>query len=177
MRVSLALLVAAFFAFGVAAGGRQQEPAAPAPELATLVRTHCVTCHNDRLKTAGLSLQSLDLANVAQDARVWEKVARKLRSGEMPPSTVRNRPDPELAASVVTYLETTLDRAAAAHPDPGPGLVHRLNRAEYSNAIRDLLAVDIRPGDWLPATASTTLPRCFPPRRRFSSGTCRPRTR
>jgi len=154
MRVSLTLLVAAFFACGVAAGGRQQEAAAPPPDLSTLVRTHCVACHNDRLKTAGLSLQSLDLTNVPQDARVWEKVARKLRSGEMPPSTVRNRPDPQQAANVVTYLETTLDRAAAAHPDPGPTLVHRLNRAEYSNAIRDLLAVDIRPGDWLPVDDS-----------------------
>ena len=126
MRVSLTLLVAAFFACGVAAGGRQQEAAAPPPDLSTLVRTHCVACHNDRLKTAGLSLQSLDLTNVPQDARVWEKVARKLRSGEMPPSTVRNRPDPQLAANVVNYLEGTLDRAAAAHPNPGPTLVHRL---------------------------------------------------
>ena len=154
MRVSLTLLVAAFFAFGVAAGGRQPDAAVPAPELSALVRTYCVTCHNDRSKTAGLSLQSLDVANVPQDARVWEKVARKLRSGEMPPSTVRNRPDPQLAANVVNYLEGTLDRAAAAHPNPGPTLVHRLNRAEYSNAIRDLLAVDIRPGDWLPVDDS-----------------------
>src|SRR5437867_11781662 len=82
------------------------------PESANLVSNYCVTCHNDRFKTAGLSLQGLELAYVPQDARVWEKVARKLRSGEMPPATVRSRPDPRLAGELATYLETTLDRAA-----------------------------------------------------------------
>jgi mono/diheme cytochrome c family protein len=126
----------------------------PAPEYAGLVGTYCVTCHNDRLKTAGLSLQSLELANVPEHAEVWEKVARKLRSGEMPPATVRSRPDARNAAALVTYLETTLDRAAVAHPNPGRAPVHRLNRAEYSNAIRDLLSVDVRPGEWLPVDDS-----------------------
>src|SRR5438067_5784823 len=72
----------------------------------------------------------------------------------MPPPSVRSRPDPQSAAALVTYVETTLDAAAAAHPNPGRAPVHRLNRAEYSNAIRDLLAVDIRPGDWLPVDDS-----------------------
>ena len=133
------------------ARGNQQEPA---PEYAGLVSTYCVTCHNDRLKTAGLSLQSLGLANVPEHAQVWEKVAQKLRTGEMPPSTVRSRPDPQTANALLTYLETTLDRAAVAHPNPGRPPVHRLNRAEYSNAIRDLLAVDVRPGEWLPVDDS-----------------------
>ena len=131
--------------------GNQREPS---PEYATLVATYCVTCHNDRLKTGGLSLQGLDLATVPEHARAWERVARKLRSGEMPPSTVRNRPDSHAAAALVTYLETTLDRAAIAQPDPGRTPVHRLNRAEYSNAVRDLLAVDVRPGEWLPVDDS-----------------------
>jgi mono/diheme cytochrome c family protein len=126
----------------------------PAPEYASLVGTYCVTCHNDRLKTAGLSLQHLELADVPEHADVWEKVARKLRSGEMPPSTVRSRPDVQVAAGFVTYLETTLDRAAVSHPNPGRAPMHRLNRAEYSNAIRDVLAVDIRPGEWLPVDDS-----------------------
>jgi len=79
---------------------------------------------------------------------------RKLRSGEMPPATVRSRPDPEVAGSFVTYLEATMDRAAVTNPNPGRAPVHRLNRAEYSNAIRDLLAVDVRPGEWLPVDDS-----------------------
>jgi len=126
----------------------------PTPEYASLVGTYCLTCHSDRLKTAGLSLQSVALANVPEHADVWEKVARKLRSGEMPPATVRARPDPRVAAELATYLETTLDRAAIAHPNPGRAPVHRLNRAEYSNAVRDLLAVDVRPGEWLPVDDS-----------------------
>jgi mono/diheme cytochrome c family protein len=131
--------------------GNLQEPA---PAYASLVSTYCVTCHSDKLKTAGLSLQSIGLENVPEHADVWEKVARKLRSGEMPPATVRARPDSQTAGALLTYLETTLDRAAISHPNPGRAPVHRLNRAEYSNAIRDLLAVDVRPGEWLPVDDS-----------------------
>jgi mono/diheme cytochrome c family protein len=131
-----------------------QPPSASAPDYGRLVTTYCVSCHNDRLKTGGLSLQNLDLAAIPDHPEVWEKVARKLRTGEMPPTTVRSRPDPQTAAAFVTHLETTLDRAAIAHPNPGRAPVHRLNRAEYSNAIRDLLAVDVRPGDWLPVDDS-----------------------
>jgi hypothetical protein len=94
------------------------------------------------------------MADVPEQAQVWEKVARKLRSGEMPPATVRLRPDSRSVEAFVTFLETTLDRAAAATPNPGRVPVHRLNRAEYSNAIRDLLAVDVRPGEWLPVDDS-----------------------
>src|SRR4051812_9972351 len=72
----------------------------------------------------------------------------------MPPSNVRSRPDSGAAGALVNYLESTLDRAAADHPNPGRAPVHRLNRAEYSNAIRDLLAVDVRPGEWLPVDDS-----------------------
>jgi mono/diheme cytochrome c family protein len=143
-----------FSPLGGVAHDRQQDTGTSAADHAALVGKYCVTCHNDKLKTAGLSLQDADLTNVAERAAVWEKVARKLRSGEMPPSTVRSRPDPGAAAAMVTYLETTLDRAAAAHPDPGRAPVHRLNRAEYSNAVRDLLGVDVRPGEWLPVDDS-----------------------
>jgi len=99
-------------------------------------------------------LDKANLADPGADADVWEKVARKLRSGEMPPSNVRSRPDPRDAAALVAHVESTLDRAAAAHPNPGRAPVHRLNRAEYSNAVRDLLAVDVRPGEWLPVDDS-----------------------
>jgi mono/diheme cytochrome c family protein len=129
-------------------------PSDAAADRGALVAKYCVTCHNDRLKTGGLSLQTLDVATPAAHAAVWEKVIRKLRSGEMPPAAVRSRPDPQAAAALVTYLETTLDVAANAHPNPGRAPAHRLNRAEYSNAVRDLLAVDIRPGDWLPVDDS-----------------------
>lgn len=145
------LVAAAFVVVGVAA----QEPASPpTPEYANLVATYCVSCHNDRAKTAGLSLQGLNLATIPEHAQVWEKVARKLRSGEMPPSTVRARPDARAAVALANHLETTLDRAAISHPNPGRAPVHRLNRAEYSNAVRDLLAVDVRPGEWLPVDDS-----------------------
>jgi mono/diheme cytochrome c family protein len=128
--------------------------AAPAPEYAGLVGTYCVTCHNDRLKTAGLSLQGLPLSDVAGHAEVWERVMRKVRSGEMPPLTVRARPDAATATAFASFLETSLDRAAADHPNPGRAPVHRLNRAEYSNAIRDLLDIDLKPGEWLPVDDS-----------------------
>ncbi len=125
----------------------------PAPDAALLDK-YCVSCHNDRLKTAGLSLQGLEFTDVPAHAQVWEKVMRKVRSGEMPPVTSRARLDLPTAATLVSYLETTLDRDAAAHPNPGRAPAHRLNRAEYSNAIRDLLAVDVTPGDWLPVDDS-----------------------
>jgi hypothetical protein len=141
-------------------GAAAQEPrtappaSPPAPDYAGLVSTYCVTCHNDRLKTGGLSLQSLELSSVPEHADVWENVARKLRSGEMPPPTVRARPDPRVAGELAAYLEQTIDRAAVSHPNPGRAPMHRLNRAEYSNAVRDLLAVDVRPGEWLPVDDS-----------------------
>jgi mono/diheme cytochrome c family protein len=164
LRTPLGWLIAALALASAACGGRNLFLAAartvpfttqpPVPEYASLVGTYCMACHNDRLKTAGLSLQNLELADVPDHAQVWEKVARKLRSGEMPPATVRSRPDSQTAGAFATYLEHTLDRAAISHPNPGRAPVHRLNRAEYSNAIRDLLAVDVRPGDWLPVDDS-----------------------
>src|SRR6266516_2878426 len=154
VRTPLLWLVAASFVLGGATRGGHQDVPPPATENAALVNTYCVTCHNDRLKTAGLSLQSVALTNVPEHAQIWEKVVRKLRTGEMPPATVRARPDPKAAEALAASLETTIDRAAATHPNPGRAPVHRLNRAEYSNAIRDLLAVDVRPGEWLPVDDS-----------------------
>src|SRR6185436_6870715 len=152
MRGSMVWVVAAALVVGAAATLTSQS--APAPADAVFVRTYCVACHNDRAKTAGLSLQNLDLSDVPAQAEIWEKVARKVRSGEMPPSTVRNRPDGSTAMAFASFLEETIDRAAASHPNPGRATAHRLNRAEYSNAIRDLLGVDVRPGEWLPVDDS-----------------------
>jgi mono/diheme cytochrome c family protein len=111
---------------------------------------YCLTCHNQRLKTAGLALDVLDLAQMSEHADAWEKVVRKLRSGAMPP-VGRPRPDKAVSESAAAWLEAGLNRAAAEHPNPGRPTLHRLNRAEYRNAIRDLLAVEIDPAALLPA--------------------------
>ena len=124
------------------------------PERALLDR-YCVTCHNDALRTAGLALDNLDLAQVGDHADVWEKVVGKLRAGMMPPAG-RPRPDGEASGRLVAYLETALDRAAAADPDPGrSAALRRLNGTEYRNAIRDLLDLDIDVAALLPADDSS----------------------
>ncbi len=114
---------------------------------------YCVTCHNERLRTAELVLGAMDVGNVSEDAAVWEKVVRKLRTGAMPPAGMP-RPDTATHDSFVTYLEAQLDRASAGNPNPGRTGVHRLNRAEYTNAIRDLLALEIDGGALLPPDES-----------------------
>jgi mono/diheme cytochrome c family protein len=123
-------------------------------QYAGLVEKNCVSCHNDKTKTAGLTLQNLPLSAVPEHGDVWEKVLRKIKSGEMPPATARIRPEPAAASAFAAYLETALDKAALTTPNPGRPAIHRLNRAEYSNAMRDLLAVDVRPGEWLPVDDS-----------------------
>jgi len=114
------------------------------------VDTYCATCHNQRLKTGGLALDTLDVANVGAHAAEWEKVVVKLRAGLMPPSGVR-RPAQTVIDEFTSSLEAALDRAAAAAPNPGrTEPLHRLNRAEYQNAVRDLLGVDVDASNWLP---------------------------
>jgi hypothetical protein len=112
-----------------------------------VIDKYCITCHNAKLKTAGLQLDTADIEHVdveqiGQHADLWEKVARKLRTGEMPPAGLP-RPDKATYAGVATELEAGLDAAALAKPNPGRVAVHRLNRAEYTAAVRDLLALDI----------------------------------
>jgi|KBSMisStaDraftv2_1062788.scaffolds.fasta_scaffold19743_4 uncharacterized protein DUF1592/uncharacterized protein DUF1588/uncharacterized protein DUF1587/uncharacterized protein DUF1585/uncharacterized protein DUF1595/cytochrome c len=115
---------------------------------------YCIGCHSDRAKTGGLSLQGLSLEDVPAHGEIWEKVLRKVQSGEMPPAHVQSRPDSAIAGAFASLLETILDKDAITHPNPGPAVAHRLNRAEYSNAVRDLLAVDVKPGEWLPVDDS-----------------------
>src|SRR6266540_1351080 len=117
-------------------------PAAPVVPAGDILNKYCVTCHNSRLKTAGLELDSLDASRVADHAQQWEKIVTKLRTGEMPPPG-RPRPDGETYRAVAGALERDLDAAAAATPQPGRVPVHRLNRSEYTNAIRDLLGLEI----------------------------------
>ena len=133
---------------------RAASPAAPngqAPPSTqrALLDRYCVTCHNARLRTAGLELDTADLADVGGGAELWEKVVRKLRADAMPPPG-RPRPDAATRAEFASWLETALDRAAAAHPNPGRPAIHRLNRTEYVNAIRDLLGLEVDARSLLP---------------------------
>ena len=120
-----------------------------APDRALLDR-YCVTCHNARLRTAGLTLDNIDPGNVGAHAETWEKVLRKIRAGQMPP-VGRPRPEAASSAAFMRALETSLERAADAAPNPGRPTVHRLNRTEYANSVRDMLALDIDGHSLLPA--------------------------
>jgi cytochrome c551/c552 len=126
----------------------------PPSESAAFVDRYCVSCHNTRLKTAGFSLDSPELSDVARHSEVWEKVARKVRAGMMPPAGLP-RPDDTARRAFVSRLETTLDDAARRAPNPGRPLAHRLNRAEYANAVRDLLAVEVDVTSLLPPDDSS----------------------
>ena len=110
---------------------------------------YCVTCHNDRTKTGGLALDKMDFDNIPAGAAVWEKSLKKMRVGMMPPPAAP-QPDPATRAELISWLTTTLDRAAAEKPNPGRPVLHRLNRAEYANAVRDLLALEVDPSTLLP---------------------------
>ena len=124
------------------------------PDASALLKQYCVVCHDNAKRTAGVTLQGLDLSKVGDNAAVLEKVLRKVKTGQMPPAGLPH-PDAARRAAFGTWLETSLDAASAAHPNPGrPAAVHRLNRAEYSNAIRDVLALDINPGSQLPVDDS-----------------------
>ena len=118
-------------------------------KVRALLDQYCVTCHNDRLKTANLSLQGLDVTQAADHAELWEKVIRKLRAGVMPPPDL---PRPALSdyEAVRDWLETEIDRHASARTNPGSVVLHRLNRTEYANAIRDLLDLQLDVASLLP---------------------------
>jgi hypothetical protein len=110
--------------------------------LETTTARYCTACHNDKLKTGGVSLSNIGASAAALDPATLEKVLHKLRAGEMPPPGMP-RPDAATYTALTSSLETELDRNAAAHPNPGAPAVHRLNRAEYRNAVRDLLDLDL----------------------------------
>jgi mono/diheme cytochrome c family protein len=130
---------------------RRTTPAASQTPARALVTTYCVSCHNQRAKTANLMLDTVDANQVSNSAEEWEKVIVKLRSRAMPPPGAR-RPDNTTYDSVAAWLENALDRASAAHVNPGrPGELHRLNRTEYGNAVRDLLGLEIDANAMLPA--------------------------
>ncbi len=142
----LVVFAAAHDGVGAAA---EAQPASGADTRAMLDR-YCVSCHNERLQSGGLALDDVDAGRPTANPEIWERVIQKLRSGAMPPGG-RPRPDLETYDAVASRLETTLDRAAAANPDPGrTSTVHRLNRTEYRHAVRDFLALDVDVDQLLP---------------------------
>jgi hypothetical protein len=138
-----------FTAWGFQAPG----PASPAPATTPareLVTKYCVSCHNQKLKTANLALDAADAVRPFNSAETWEKVIVKLRSRSMPPPRIP-RPDNATYDAVATWLESEIDRSATTHVNPGRSAsLHRLNRTEYSNAVRDLIGVDVDPEVILP---------------------------
>jgi len=138
----------------VVARGRPQAVADGTRSVASrraLVSQYCVGCHSTRLKTGGLALDVLDSTDVGESADVWEKVVRKVSGGLMPPAGLP-APDASTRAAFVRGLEAELDRVAAAAPNPGrTETLHRLNRSEYQNVVRDLLGVEASVSDLLPA--------------------------
>jgi cytochrome c551/c552 len=141
---------AAAAVFALAAVASAQTPSA---EQAVLNR-YCIGCHNEKTKIAGLMLDKLDYAHPGKDAASWEKVVRKVRSGMMPPGGAP-RPDRATLDAFAAKLETELDRAATASPNPGFTGLHRLNRTEYANAVRDLLSLEVDAATLLPADDSS----------------------
>ena len=126
-------------------------PGATTADQRARLDQYCVTCHSERLEVGGLSLQDLDLNNVADHAEVWEKVVRKLRAGSMPPQP-RPRPDAETYDGFRTWLEAELDAAAERAPNAGrTEALHRISRTEYHNVIRDLLGLEVDVSELLPA--------------------------
>src|SRR5579864_1538719 len=133
-----------------AAPAKSQGPDAAAERA--VVDQYCVGCHNARAKTANLLLDQLDMAHLGDHAEIGEKMVRKLRAGMMPPSGAR-QPDAATRETLITWLESELDRSAVTYL-PAPG-IHRLNRTEYTNAVRDVLGLEVDASKFLPADDST----------------------
>ena len=146
---SLALAVAVCSSIAGGIGAAQSPTSSTSSTSSTLIGAYCVGCHNQRTKTAGVMFDTMDLADVSKDAEAWEKAVRKLRGGLMPPPGAR-RPEPAAVDTFVSALERSLDAAAASRPNPGRVALHRLNRAEYANAIEDLLGIRIDASALLP---------------------------
>ena len=157
----IATMSVALAVYGKAARQQTQSAAPSADSVAAqkaIVTQYCMTCHSDKAKTAGMdsarkiNFDTLDIAHVDKNAETWELIVRKLRAGMMPPVNMK-RPDPATYKGFITWLENELDRTAETYTPP-PGL-HRLNRTEYANVIKDMLDLDVDPGKYLPSDDST----------------------
>jgi hypothetical protein len=157
----MAAAVALIGVASVAVGGDSANVPAPsaavgsAEEWQGFIDGNCVACHSERLKSGGLVLEKAALSPIGPRADVWEKVIHKVEAGEMPPPSVRRRPDAHQSAGFTAWLTRSLDEYAAKNPDAGRPTMRRLTRVEYSNAVRDLFAVDVNPGAQLPPDAVT----------------------
>src|SRR5436190_17035205 len=155
MRIAAVSAICLFLVLSVS--GFQTASAAPAlsePRVQAVLKQYCFTCHHQRAKTANLELDTKDLNHLENDVPAWEAVVRKLRTGMMPPKNA-SRPDRATLDGVAAWLETGLDRAAALHPNPGSPSLHRMNRNEYANAIRDLLDLKVDVTTLLPSDSSS----------------------
>jgi len=143
-----------FFASAAAVFAQASAPVAPPAQVVQkAVNRYCYSCHNEQVKSGGLSLHGAKADAIPSSAATWEKILRKVRSSEMPPPDAP-KPDAALTQQLLQHVSAELDRGAKRNPDPGAPVVHRLNRAEYSNAIRDLLALDLDHSASLPADDS-----------------------
>src|ERR1043165_8369835 len=138
------------FALFAAAADLAQPPASftVSESQRTFLNQYCGYCHNEQTKSGGMSLARVT-------AELGEKIIRKVRVGMMPPPKMR-RADAAATKAFVASMESTIDRAAAANPNPGRPALHRLNRAEYANAIRDILALDVDAAALLPPDDSSS---------------------
>jgi mono/diheme cytochrome c family protein len=155
-RLSLACGVFALCAGGAAVSGQQPQPQpvqATHAEAQAVVAKTCTTCHNDRMRSGGLSFQSFDVGTAGEHGEITEKMIRKLRAGQMPPPGSR-RPDEAVLAGLADVLEAQAD-ARATDPAPGRRTFQRLNRAEYARSVHDLLAIDVNVGEYLPLDAKS----------------------
>jgi hypothetical protein len=144
-------LVACSWVIWVAHSTHVQAASPGFSDQSAVLGQYCFRCHSQKLRTADLALDGMDLTNVGKDAEAWEKVVRKLHMGAMPPPGLP-RADQPTTDALLSLLEAELDRAAELHPNPGrTESLHRLNRAEYQNAIRDLLSLDIDARSLMPA--------------------------
>ena len=148
----LAVVLAGAASAGAAPAQAPAGPSTPPAAHRELLQRYCLSCHNDRTRTANLSLEGHDLAAVGADPALWETVVRKLRAGMMPPPGVRRPPEADYAA-FRDWLEAEIDRSAVVNP--GTKVLHRLNRTEYANVIRDLLDLEIDPSTLLPPDDSS----------------------
>jgi mono/diheme cytochrome c family protein len=149
-QTSIGMVLAGAIFLPAAAPAAENPSSAEAAAHGVTLLQYCIGCHSGPTPFAGLNLEALDPGNLEDSGAVWEKLLRKLRNGEMPPAGMP-RPDVAAYEALVKYIETGRDRLAQARPNPGRPTLHRLNRAEYANAIRDLLALEVDVAELLPA--------------------------
>ena len=144
LRVTCMVVLAA-----IGAAGQSKPVQMSATAQRALLDQYCVSCHNQKAKTGGLALDTVDLARPADNAETLEKVIRKLRAGMMPPAGSK-RPDAAAYAALTSSIESSVDQAVATRPAVVPPGVHRVNRVEYANSVRELLGLEIDPAAFLP---------------------------